>query len=123
VFLFDRSSNATTRVSVGTGGSQANGACDPVGISDDGNVIAFLSDATNLVTGDTNVARDVFVYDRGASTTVRASVGADGAEANAPTTAASMSADGIVVVFESAASNLVPQDTNGVSDVFLRRLR
>ena len=110
----------TTRVSVATGGAQANGHSFVPAISGDGRFVAFNSDATNLVSGDTNRARDVFVHDRQTSETTRASVGPEGVEANGDSFAPALSRDGRYVVFSSIASNLVPGDTNRADDIFLR---
>src|SRR5438093_959552 len=107
------SSAPTTRVSVVTGGGQANGNSIALGgaepnagssapaISADGNVVAYESDATNLVTADTNGQRDVFVYDRSSGATARASVSTDGTEGDAPSGQAALDADGSVIAFSS----------------------
>ncbi|HET7487446.1 MAG TPA: hypothetical protein VFJ85_05910 [Acidimicrobiales bacterium] len=111
----------TARVSVATGGTQsANGnlTSDPA-ISADGQVVAYVSSATNLVAGDTNGVPDVFVTDRAAGTTVRASVGPGGAEGNGASAGPAVSADGRYVAFQSAATNLVAGDSNGQNDVFV----
>lgn len=85
-------------------------------ISEDGRFLAFSSRAMNLVDGDTNFAEDVFVYDRENDTLERVSV-ADGAvEANDDSTMPSLSTDGRYVAFQSEATNLVPDDTNGDVD-------
>ena len=110
----------TSRVSVATGGAQANGHSISPAISGDGRYVAFYSDASNLVAGDANRARDVFVYDRQTGETTRVSVGVGGAEANGDSFAPAISADGRFVVFSSAASNLVPGDTNRADDIFVR---
>ncbi len=92
-------------------------------ISADGRFVAFFSDATNLVAGDTNGADDVFVRDRKQGTTERVSVSSAGEQANAGTVRPpdpSISADGRFVAFESYASNLVAGDTYGTWDVFVR---
>src|SRR5262249_47263712 len=79
-------------------------------------------DATNLVTGDTNGVRDVFLRDLVLGTTTRVSVSASGAQATALSSGPTISADGRFVVFYSDASNLVAGDTNGVEDCFVRDL-
>ncbi len=119
VFVRDRQTGQTTRVSVATGGAQANGPSDSSAISADGRYVAFASYATNLVTGDSNGRRDVFVHDRQTGQTTRVSVATGGAQANDPSGASAMSADGRYVAFVSDASNLVADDTNGASDIFL----
>ena len=78
-----------------------------------------MSDATNLVPGDTNEAYDIFVHDRQTGRTTRESVGPGGAQAESDSFEPSLSADGRLVAFTSNASNLVPGDTNGRDDVFV----
>ncbi|GKS57429.1 hypothetical protein YTPLAS18_09560 [Nitrospira sp.] len=121
VFVHDRLSGATTRVSVtSTGGQAIGGASDSPSISGDGSIVAFRSSATNLVTGDTNGADDIFLRDLIGGATIRASVDSDGAQVLGPSAMRNggLSSDGSVVVFESSATNLVADDTNGVRDVF-----
>jgi Tol biopolymer transport system component len=119
VFVRDRVTGATTRVSVASDGTQANGGSyDPV-ISADGRCVAFVSGASNLVAGDTNAKQDVFVRDRVTGATARVSVASDGTQANESNFGESISADGRYVAFYSVASNLVAGDTNGTSDVFV----
>lgn len=84
VFLRDRQLGTTTRVSLGEGGVQGNGASARPALSDDGRYISFESDATNLVAGDTNAARDVFVYDGVSGSVERVSLASDGTQATAP---------------------------------------
>ena len=121
VFVRDRTGGTTTRVSVATGGAQANDwSTERLAISGNGNCVAFTSYATNLVTGDTNSRRDVFVHDRGTGATYRASVANDGSQANEASWAPAISQDGRYIAFTSSATNLVAGDTNGVWDVFVR---
>lgn len=122
VFLHDRLSATTTRVSVGAGGAQASGASLDPELSDDGLVVAFTSNAPDLVAGDTNGADDVFVRNLVSGVTVRASVGAAGAQASGPSRFGALDADGNVVAFASLASDLVAGDTNAAWDVFVRDL-
>ena len=120
IFVHDRSAATTTRVSVATSGAEANGSSFNPAISADGRFVAFASDASNLVAGDTNAASDIFVVDRQTNTTTRVSVAAGDIQANGGSYAAAISADGRFVAFDSDAWNLVPGDTNGSSDVFVR---
>jgi hypothetical protein len=122
IFIRDVAAGITTRVSVATGGLQGNSASWSPTLSGDGRFVAFMSLATNLVPGDTNVASDVFVHDRQAGETVRVSLGAESVEGIAASWDPWISADGRYVVFTSDASNLVPDDTNGVADIFVRDL-
>jgi len=119
VFVFDRTTNATTRVSVGPAGIQANDDSFSQAISGDGRYITFESSASNLVTGDTNAANDVFLFDRTTSATTRVNVGPAGIEANSDSELPAISADGRYITFDSLASNLVAGDTNMKYDVFV----
>ncbi|HYT37903.1 MAG TPA: hypothetical protein VEN99_00245, partial [Acidimicrobiia bacterium] len=118
--------SSMTRVSVPAAGGEASGFASaptaPPAVSGDGNIIAFESDSSNLVAGDTNGVTDIFVRDRGSGHTERVSVAGDGTQANAGSFKPGLSADGRFVVFASAASNLLPggADSNGVMDIFLR---
>jgi len=120
IFVRDLSTNTTTRVSVDSAGNQANRHSDGASISADGRFVAFNSDASNIVPGDTNDAFDIFVRDRLTNTTTRVSVDSAGNQANRISRSPSISADGRFVAFNSDASNIVPGDTNGDSDIFVR---
>jgi Tol biopolymer transport system component len=120
VFVRDRQIGLTQRVSVSSAGEQANGDSGLApALSADGRFVAFVSEATNLVPGDTNGILDVFVHDRQTRVTERVNVDTAGMQANGSGLTLAISADGRVVAFESSATNLVPGDTNGVSDVFV----
>ncbi len=125
IFLHDRFSGITTRVSVADFTNfEADGDSLPATLSGNGNRVAFFSLATNLVPGDTNGLPDIFVRDLQFSTTRRINVSSSGAQANGLTGPFfALSSDGHFAVFESAASNLVPNDTNGKSDIFVRDLQ
>jgi hypothetical protein len=121
---------ATVRVSVDTAGGDSNGVSADPSLSRDGRFVAFASEASDLVTNDSNGAADVFVRDRdsdgngifdetGGTATVRVSVDSSGAEANGASVFPEISADGRFVAFASDASDLVPADANGVGDVFI----
>jgi Tol biopolymer transport system component len=110
------------RVSVAADGGQANGVSFQPDISGDGRFVAFTSIASNLVPDDTNGQPDVFIRDLKANTTRRVSLSDAGGEGRGRSSAPAVSADGAVVVFESAAPDLVVGDTNGVADVFARVL-
>jgi len=110
---------ATTRVSVDTAGNQGNWSSHSPVLSADGRYVAFSSDASNLVPGDTNGGEDVFLHDRQTGVTERVSVDSAGNEGNGESWGGHMSADGRYVAFFSEASNLVPDDTNGSEDVFV----
>jgi Tol biopolymer transport system component len=119
IFVHDRQTGQTTRVSVASGGAQANGPSFDPSISADGRYVAFASLATNLVSGDTNNEQDIFVHDRQTGQTTRVSVATGGGQANLASSDPSISADGRYVAFESIASNLVSGDTNNTGDIFV----
>ncbi len=121
VFVHDRQTGTTSRVSVGPNGAEGNGESRGAAISADGRWVAFLSVASNLVAGDTNATTDIFVHDRQAAVTTRVSVGPGSAQANDSSGdyGPSISADGRWVTFDSRAGNLVPGDTNNAIDVFV----
>lgn len=121
VFVHDRQTGETERVSVNNAESEGDLDSRDPSISGDGRYVAFHSDAANLVSGDTNGAHDIFVRDRVAGTTERVSVDSTGSQANGGSDQfPSISADGRFVAFRSFASNLVLDDTNGTADVFVR---
>jgi Tol biopolymer transport system component len=119
VFVHDRVTGITERVSVDSSGFAGDDGSYAPALSKDGSVVAFFSDATNLVAGDANGVADVFVHDRSAGATERVSVDSRSSEANGPSTDLSLSADGLIVAFRSTATNLVAGDTKGHADVFL----
>jgi flagellin-like hook-associated protein FlgL len=118
VYMKDLSSDRTTLISSTSAGVQGNALSSRSAISDDGKYVAFGSTATNLVSGDTNAAEDVFLKNLTTGATTLISSSAAGVQGNGVSTLRSISADGRYVVFESAASNLVSGDTNGQVDVF-----
>jgi cold shock CspA family protein len=120
VFVHDRTTGSTERVSVSSSGKQGNSGSEYPSSSADGRVIAFYTNASSLVFGDKNGADDVFVHDRATGITERVSVDSSGAEGNGQSYDESISADGLAVVFTSTASNVVAGDTNGSADVFIR---
>jgi len=120
VFVRDRTSGTTTRISIGAGGIDSNDASGEPSLSSDGRYAAFQSNASNLVSNDNNGATDVFVRERNTGITTRISVGAGGAEGNGASSHPSISSNGRYATFSSYASNLVSNDNNGASDVFVR---
>jgi Tol biopolymer transport system component len=120
IFVRDRLTNTTTRVSVDSAGNQANSDCYYPSISADGRFVAFYSTASNIVPGDTNNNYDIFVRDRLTNTTTRVSVDSAGNQGNGQSYSPSISADGRFVAFYSTASNIVPGDTNNIFDIFVR---
>jgi Tol biopolymer transport system component len=121
IFVRDRQTALTERVSVSTMGVQGDGDCPLYpSISRDGRFVAFYSDSTTLVAGDTNATYDIFLRDRQIGTTERVNVGLGGAEANGSSSLACVTDDGRYVTFMSVATNLVAGDTNGLIDCFVR---
>jgi len=119
-FVRDRWTGRTTRVTVSSGGAQANGPAGDVLVSADGRFIAFDSSATNLVPGDSNAQYDAFVHARESAQTELVSLAQGGALGNGASFNPSISGDGRFVSFRSKATNLVPGDTNASDDVFVR---
>jgi Tol biopolymer transport system component len=115
IFVRDRQSGVTERVSVDSLGVGGNGYSFWPSISADGRYVAFGSGANNLVPGDLNSRFDIFVHDRQTGVTERVS----GTGGNESSYLPSLSGDGHYVAFYSHASNLVPGDTNGGADVFV----
>jgi Tol biopolymer transport system component len=123
VFVRDLVAGSTVRVNVASGGAQANRASHDSDISGDGRRVVFTSTATNLSPDDTDPKMDTFVHDLATGTTTLVSVSSEGVQAN--TGAGNyprISANGRFVTFSTWADNLVPDDTNETSDVFVRDL-
>ena len=121
VFLRDRTAATTALVSLNlamTGGG--NGDSIPIDLSTNGQFVLFESDASDLVPGDTNAVKDIFLRDVLHGRTILVSMAADGACANGPSSQPAMTPDGLYVAFTSSASNIVPNHTNGIPDVFIR---
>ena len=127
VYLKDTQTGTVTLVSTNTGGTVlANGESSLATISSDGRNVAFLSQASNLVPGDTNGVMDVFVRDTVAGTTTRVSTDSSGAQGNGVSGydyPPCISGNGRYVTFESDASNLVAGDTIGATDIFVKDLQ
>ncbi len=127
VFVHDRVSGVTSRVSVSLSGADADGPSMYTSMSADGRYVAFLSRASNLVSGDTNGRTDVFVRDRWLETTERVNVSTGGIESvgdtlwfsGVETISPAISADGRFVAFISEAGDLIPADPNPSFDVFV----
>jgi hypothetical protein len=119
VFVRDRLAGTLERVSLTAEGHQANGGSVFPDLSADGRFVAYYSDANNIVPNDTNNTFDVFLYDRQTATTQRISVSSAGGQGNGLSYFPDISADGRYTVYESDATNLVANDTNGVTDSFI----
>lgn len=116
---WSNSTGSVERVSVGRDGRQANNFSEVFAISSSGQEVAFISGADNLVSRDTNAQDDVFVRDRAAADTERASLGPRGRQADLGSATVAISGNGRFVAFGSTATNLVPGDTNGEMDIFV----
>jgi Tol biopolymer transport system component len=119
VFLRDREAGTTILVTRGAEGSAANGQPGVPQISGDGRFVAYESQASNLVAGDTNESGDVFLYDVQSGTTTLASAGRTGASARGWSSGPSISADGRYVAFSSTAWDLHPTLNTFGGQVFL----
>jgi transglutaminase-like putative cysteine protease len=119
IFVHDRDTGQTTCVSVATDGTQASGESQYLSITADGRYVTFNSEASNLVTGDSNGTRDIFIHDRQSGETNCVSVASDGTLGNDRSRDADVSADGRYVAFDSRATNLTSGDTNATQDIFV----
>jgi len=128
--VFDENgATLTERVSVTSSGAQGDDFAYGAGVSTDGGTVVFSS-ASSLLLEDPlapeRIFRHAFLHDRASGLTVTLDVSSDGALGNGDvggrlnSAAPVLSGNGRWVVFDSVASNLVPGDTNGVSDVFVR---
>ncbi|MEF8708956.1 MAG: M10 family metallopeptidase C-terminal domain-containing protein [Candidatus Accumulibacter propinquus] len=123
IFVKDLQSGAIQRVSTDAAGVQGNSQSDNARFSADGRSVVFSSAASNLVSGDSNGAYDVFVKDLQSGAIQRVSTDAAGAQGISNSYNADFSTDGRTVVFESDASNLVSDDSNGAYDLFVKDLQ
>ncbi|TPL32840.1 cadherin-like domain-containing protein, partial [Mesorhizobium sp. B2-4-6] len=122
IFVKDLATGAITRVSTDAASLQGdNSSYNPI-FSPDGTKVAFVSDASNLVGGDTNSAPDIFVKDLATGAVTRVSTDAAGLQGDSGSVGPVFSPDGTKVAFYSYASNLVGGDTNGAPDIFIKDL-
>lgn len=119
VYLHDSQTAETILISVNSDGQQGDGESYGGAVSADGRFVAFSSEAANLIDGDSNGEKDVFVHDRESGQTTRISVGSTGGQANGRSDGEAISADGRFVAFASVADNLIDGDTNENSDIFV----
>jgi Ca2+-binding RTX toxin-like protein len=122
IFLKDLSTGAVTRLSTASDGTQANDASYDAHVSADGRYVVFDSYATNLVAGDSNQKSDIFLKDLSTGAVTCISSAATGIQGDQNSFVPRFSLDGRHVVFESDATNLVANDGNGKSDIFLVNL-
>ena len=119
VFVYDRQTKITTRVSVTPEGSDPNGDSFLPAMSSDGRFVVFISIASNLVVGDENEFWDIFVFDRQTGTTSRVSVNMEGEDHNGLIGPPTISANGRYIAFDSTATNLVPLGASRVQKIFV----
>jgi uncharacterized repeat protein (TIGR01451 family) len=124
IYLRDRQAGTTELISVNSDEVPGNGRSEGPSVSSDGQFVAFESDSSNIVSPDEPAGgffpdEDIFVRDRQAGVTYRVSESSSGEEGNARSLGGTISADGLVTAFSSDASNLVPNDTNFVTDIFV----
>jgi Tol biopolymer transport system component len=122
VLVYDHQTDKTERVSVDSNGNLADKYSEYPRISADGRYVAFQSNATNLVAGDTNAISDIFVHDRQTDEIKRVSVNSNGNQGNDSSRYPTISGDGRYVAFISDANNLVGDDINELSDIFIHDL-
>ncbi len=120
IFVNDHMTGVTGRVSLSSGGIEADNDCTAPSISADGRYVAFQSRSTVFASPDMNNALDVFVHDRAFGFTTRESVDSSGTPGDARSFGPRLSGDGRFVAFGSNSTNLVAGDTNSTPDVFLR---
>ncbi len=120
VFMKDNNTGQTTIVSTDANGNQGNNASERTSVSSDGHFVAFESWANNLVPGDTNGHKDIFVKDTQTGAITMVSTDSSGNQGDNDSSRPSISQDGRYVAFISLASNLVPGDTNNTADIFVK---
>ncbi|CAN5476586.1 hypothetical protein BH10ACT2_BH10ACT2_23950 [soil metagenome] len=112
----------TIRISIDSAGNESEFGMDSQfpAISGNGRYVTYASTATNLVPDKTDNYRDIFVYDQTSRVSSRVSIDTTGASANNSSDLADISDDGHYIAFESYADDLIANDANGTSDIFLR---
>ncbi|ELR99382.1 PD40 domain-containing protein [Gloeocapsa sp. PCC 73106] len=123
IFVHDLQTGITSRVSIASDGNQGNNDSDSPGISSDGRYITFASYANNLVEGDTNGQRDIFVHDLQTGTTRRVNIASDGTQGNNWSYHPTISGNGRYVAFASYADNLVPGASHSDLGIFVHDLQ
>ena len=119
IFVKDLQTSSITRVSTNSGNAEANDSSFSPQISSDGQQIVFESIASNLVSGDTNKDSDIFLKDLRTNTVTRINLDSANNQADNNSYFPNITADGSVIIFQSSASNLVQDDTNKVTDIFI----
>lgn len=122
IYRIDTLTGTVALVSAAADGTPGNAGSNNPSISADGRYVAFRSNASNLVGGDSNALADIFVKDLVSGAIVRANTSADGAQANHLSEKPTLSPDAHTVAFSSYANNLVSGDGDWGKDVFLVNL-
>ncbi|MEJ8820194.1 hypothetical protein [Lacibacter sp. H407] len=124
VFWRDRNTGVTKMISVSASGEQGNADCAEPSISADGQTVVFESKATNLVSGDNNNAKDIFLWRKSTNNIELISKATNGAAADAESFDASISGNGNFVVFTSPATNLATMPKGrSLANIFLRDIQ
>ncbi|MBC7835585.1 MAG: PD40 domain-containing protein [Phycisphaerales bacterium] len=122
IFLRDTFLGMTSRISIGQGGGggdEPNGPSSSASISRDGQWVAFVTEASNIVPGDIGPQADIALVELASGQVFRASADQSGLDANGAASEPVVSSGGQFVAFTSAASDLVALDLNGVPDIFV----
>lgn len=119
IFLYDRDTDTMEHVSRSSVGATANGACSKPFVSGNGRYVVFLSSSTNLIAGDASAISKVYIHDRSGGSTRRVSNDTTGGPPSASCDNPSISDNGFVIAFDSAATDLIADDTEGERDVFV----
>lgn len=119
VAFADAAYGQPAKLSAAAAGAPGTGDSKSASVSGDGRFVAYASNGSNLIEGDTNGKQDIFLHDRQLGTTRRISVGSGGAQADGDSYAPYVSLDGSYVLFTSKAANLIGGDTNFHEDLFL----
>lgn len=121
VYVHDRETDITERVSISSDGVEGSGLSMDPAISDDGRFVTYMSFAFNLtVEEELNERSDIYVYDRGTRATDKITIAHDGGAADGDSLLPDISGDGSVVVFETIADNLIPDDNHTSFEIFAR---
>ena len=122
ILLHDIQTSTTEKITISHDGSTTSGMNSRPSISADGRYVSFSSNISNLISDDTNFVEDIFVFDRNTSTTERISLDINGNEINDGSYGPTISSNALYVVYESNSPNIVANDTNGFSDIFVAHL-
>jgi Tol biopolymer transport system component len=120
IYVRDVATGTAQIASVDSAGNPGDFASTTAAMSGDGRYVAFVSQSTNLVPGDTNGAKDIFLHDMTTGATERVSISTSGAQSNGDCDYPFVSRDGSLVFFSCSASTLVSGVTQAAYDMFVR---